>query len=58
VPGAFVRLGVTRPGAEPIDIHAGAFDVDERAVALGARLLAGAALEVLATAGDPTGTGS
>lgn len=48
VPGAFARLGITPPGAEPIDIHAGAFDVDERAIALGARLLAGAALEAFA----------
>ncbi len=48
VPGAFARLGVTTPGAEPVDIHSGAFDVDERAIALGARLLAGAALVALA----------
>ena len=39
--------GSTRPGAEPVDIHAGAFDVDEAAIALGARLLAGAALAAL-----------
>jgi len=48
VPGSFIRLGITRPGAEPVDIHAGSFDVDERAIALGARILAGAALEALA----------
>ncbi|MGI8937192.1 MAG: amidohydrolase [Iamia sp.] len=48
VPGAFARLGITRPGAEPMDIHSGAFDVDEDAIALGARLLAGAALATLA----------
>lgn len=48
VPGAFARLGVTPPGAEPIDLHAGGFDVAEAAIALGARLLAGAALEALA----------
>lgn len=48
VPGAFLRLGVTTTGNEPLDIHAGAFDVDERAIALGARVLAGAALEALA----------
>lgn len=47
VPGAFARLGVARPGVEPVDIHSGAFDVDERAVALGARLLAGVALATL-----------
>lgn len=49
VPGAFARLGVTRPGGEPVDIHSGTFDVDEAAIALGARLLAGAALAALAT---------
>lgn len=49
-PGAFLRLGVGRPGVEPVDIHARAFDVDEAAIALGARLLAGAALEALADA--------
>ncbi|WCO68985.1 amidohydrolase [Iamia majanohamensis] len=48
VPGAFARLGTTPPGAEPVDIHSGAFDVDERAIALGARLLAGVALAALA----------
>ncbi len=48
VPGAFARLGVTTPGADPVDIHSGAFDVDERALAIGARLLAGAALAALA----------
>ncbi len=52
VPGAFVRLGVTPPGAEGVDIHAAAFDVDEAAIAIGARVLAGAALEALAVA-DP-----
>lgn len=51
VPGAFIRLGVTPPGVEPVDIHAGAFDVDEKAIALGARVLAGAALEALAVVG-------
>jgi len=46
-PGAFLRLGVTAPGVEPVDIHTAAFDVDEAAVGLGARLLAGAAEEAL-----------
>lgn len=52
-PGAFARLGVTSPGAEPVDIHTPAFDVDEVAIGLGARLLAGAALEALAALGPP-----
>jgi amidohydrolase len=47
VPGAFLRLGVSPPGHPGADIHAAAFDVDERAIALGARILAGAALEAL-----------
>lgn len=52
VPGAFVRLGVTPVGTEGVDIHAAAFDVDEAAIAVGARILAGAALEAIAAA-DP-----
>lgn len=52
VPGAFVRLGVTPVGTEGVDIHAAAFDVDEAAIAVGARVLAGAALEAIAAA-DP-----
>lgn len=47
VPGAFVRVGVTAAGVEPIDIHSGAFDVEEAAIAIGARLLAGAVIETL-----------
>lgn len=53
-PGAFVRLGVTAPGAEPVDIHTPHFDVDEAAIGIGARLLAGAALEALAAAPGPS----
>ncbi len=47
-PGAYFRLGVRSPGAPTVDIHAGNFDVDERSIAVGARVLAGAALEALA----------
>ena len=47
-PGGYFRLGVRTPGAPTVDIHAGDFDVDERAIALGARILAGTALEALA----------
>ncbi|HMJ77136.1 MAG TPA: amidohydrolase [Iamia sp.] len=49
VPGAFIRLGVSPVGIQGADIHAAAFDVDEGAIAIGARVLAGAALEALAT---------
>lgn len=46
VPGAMARLGVRRPGDPnpPVDLHTGAFDVDERAIGVGARLLAATAL--------------
>ncbi len=53
VPGAFLRLGVAPPGVEGIDIHAAAFDVHEGAIAVGARILAGAALEALEAADAP-----
>lgn len=47
VPGAFCRLGVRQPGAPVIDIHTSTFDVDERAVVLGARVLAATAATAL-----------
>jgi len=45
VPGALARLGVRRPG-DPVlrDLHQGSFDVDERAVELGVRLLSATAV--------------
>lgn len=43
VPGAYVRLGVHAPGGPQLDLHAGQFDVDERAIEVGIRLLATAA---------------
>jgi amidohydrolase len=46
-PLGYFRLGVHRPGTDRVDLHAGSFDLDESAVALGARILAGAALEAL-----------
>jgi amidohydrolase len=39
VPGTYVRLGVRTPGGPTLDLHAGHFDVDERAIAIGVRLL-------------------
>lgn len=49
VPGAFARLGVHTPGTGAArDLHSGAFDVDERAIAVGVRLLTHAALDALA----------
>ena len=45
VPGALARLGVRRTGEEPAgDLHQAAFDVDERCIETGIRLLAGAVL--------------
>jgi uncharacterized membrane protein YphA (DoxX/SURF4 family) len=44
VPGALARLGTRTPGGETYDLHQGDLVVDERAVAIGARLLAAAAL--------------
>ncbi|SNQ46389.1 putative peptidase [Frankia canadensis] len=47
VPGALARLGTRVPGGATYDLHQGAFDVDERAIGVGVRLLAGAAVELL-----------
>jgi amidohydrolase len=45
IPGALARLGVRHPGATVVhDLHQGSFDVDERAIGVGARLLAATAL--------------
>lgn len=48
VPGAMFRLGVAGPqvGHEPL--HTSAFDVDERAIAVGAKLFAAAAINYFA----------
>jgi metal-dependent amidase/aminoacylase/carboxypeptidase family protein len=45
IPGSLARLGTRRPGsAEDVDIHQAAFDVDERAIGIGVRVMAAAAL--------------
>ncbi|HWS58502.1 MAG TPA: amidohydrolase [Actinotalea sp.] len=54
-PGAMVRLGTRTPGGHTFDIHQGDLEVDERAVGVGARLLARVA--VLAGAAGPGGRG-
>ena len=47
-PGAMARLGVRTPGSAIVhDLHQPGFDVDEAAIAIGARLLAGAATAFL-----------
>jgi amidohydrolase len=45
IPGALVRLGTRIPGSDAdFDIHQPAFDVDERALGIGVRLMAAAAM--------------
>lgn len=46
VPGAMARLGVGRPG-EALDLHQGSFDVDERAIGYGVRVMVHTALAAL-----------
>ncbi len=54
-PLGYLRLGVRPVGGPRVDLHAGTFDVDEAAIGIGARVLAGTALEALL---DLAGTGS
>lgn len=44
VPGALARLGTRTPGGPDYDLHRGDFVADERAIAVGARVLAATAL--------------
>jgi amidohydrolase len=56
LPIALARLG-THPGGPPLDLHRGTFDVDERAIGVGIRLLARTALHALEAdaLSDPAG---
>jgi amidohydrolase len=48
VPGAMARLGTGAPLlGEGRDLHQGSFDVDERAIAVGVRVLAATAITAL-----------
>ncbi|ACY99726.1 M20 family metallopeptidase [Thermomonospora curvata] len=48
IPGALARLGVRTPGsAEEYDLHRGDFDVDERCIGVGVRVLTATALTAL-----------
>jgi amidohydrolase len=48
VPGVLARLGVRPPGTPVVpDLHRGDFDVDERAIGCGIRVLVAAALDAL-----------
>jgi amidohydrolase len=45
IPGALARLGVRPPQSSvEVDLHQGLFDADERAISVGARILAAAAI--------------
>lgn len=47
--GTYARLGTHRPGdGERLDLHAGSFDVDERAIDVGVAVLVHTALDALA----------
>lgn len=56
MPIALARLG-THGGGPPLDLHRGTFDVDERAIGVGVRLMARAALHALEADAGPTRTG-
>ncbi|TMR19992.1 amidohydrolase [Nonomuraea turkmeniaca] len=47
IPGAFARLGTRSPAGVTYDIHQGTFDVDEKAIAMGVRIMAATALTAL-----------
>jgi amidohydrolase len=54
VPGALARLGTRTPGAPLVrDLHQPTFDVDERAIAVGVRVMAATALTALWGDGSP-----
>lgn len=54
IPGALARLGVRTPGSPgEYDLHRGDFDVDERCVAVGVRVLTATALTALWEGGRP-----
>ncbi len=44
VPGAMGRLGTRKPGGATYDLHQGDLQIDERAIAIGAKVLAAAVL--------------
>ncbi len=52
IPGALARLGTRTPGSPvDFDIHQAVFDVDERVIGLGVRLMAATALTAIAGGG-------
>jgi amidohydrolase len=58
VPGALARLGTRPPGGADGDLHQPSFDVDERAIGVGVRVMVATALTALwhgAAAPEPPG---
>lgn len=54
IPGALARLGTRRPGApDNVDIHQPLFDVDERCIGIGVRLMAATALSSIGESAGP-----
>jgi metal-dependent amidase/aminoacylase/carboxypeptidase family protein len=54
IPGALARLGTRRPGsADDFDIHQSTFDVDERAIGIGIKLMVATALTAVLDGGGP-----
>jgi amidohydrolase len=52
IPGALTRLGTRKPGSgDDFDIHQPAFDVDERAIGIGVRLMVATALTAMGGSG-------
>jgi amidohydrolase len=48
IPGALARLGTRTPGSDDdFDIHQATFDVNERAIGIGVRLMAATALTAM-----------
>ena len=55
IPGALARLGTRSPEAPAdFDIHQGVFDVDERAIGYGVRVMAATALTAMSAGGEVT----
>ncbi len=58
VPGSLFRLGTRTPGSpDEFDIHQPMFDVDERCIAAGVRLMTATALTAIGAGGGPYATG-
>ncbi|MEO1269372.1 MAG: amidohydrolase, partial [Myxococcota bacterium] len=55
-PGSMFRLGTLTPGEEPYFLHSPRFNPDERAIAIGARILSRAALHLLHEGAPQGGT--